>query len=48
MTAKRVCVIVLGDFERSPRMKYHTQSLTKLDYDIDIVAYLGKFTDTSK
>lgn len=39
-------MIVLGDFERSPRMKYHTQSLTKLNYDVDVVAYLGESLKT--
>ncbi|XP_074597510.1 ALG1, chitobiosyldiphosphodolichol beta-mannosyltransferase [Brevipalpus obovatus] len=36
---KRACVVVLGDFERSPRMKYHTLSLVKSGYDVDVVAY---------
>ena len=42
MTFKRVCIVVLGDFERSPRMKYHCLSLAKLNYHVDVVAYEGK------
>ncbi|XP_015791108.1 chitobiosyldiphosphodolichol beta-mannosyltransferase [Tetranychus urticae] len=34
-----VAVVVLGDFERSPRMKYHCLSLTKSHCNVDIVAY---------
>eukprot|EP00899_Mesostigma_viride_P026424 jgi/Mesvir1/6967/Mv09112-RA.1 len=39
---KRVAVVVLGDFGRSPRMQYHTLSLAKqADMDVDVVAYQG-------
>lgn len=38
-----VAVVVLGDFERSPRMKYHSLSLTKSNCKVDIVAYFGKY-----
>lgn len=35
-----VCVIVLGDIGRSPRMQYHTKSLLEHGYTVDIVGYL--------
>lgn len=34
------CVIVLGDFGRSPRMQYHTLSLAE-SYDVTVVANGG-------
>lgn len=39
MSKKRACVVVLGDIGRSPRMQYHSLSLIKQDYDVDIVGY---------
>lgn len=35
-----VCVIVLGDIGRSPRMQYHAKSLLEHGYAVDIVGYL--------
>lgn len=37
---RSVCVLVLGDFGRSPRMQYHTVSLSKQPRtSVDVVAY---------
>eukprot|EP00041_Stephanoeca_diplocostata_P039226 m.1600846 g.1600846 ORF g.1600846 m.1600846 type:complete len:481 (-) comp25352_c1_seq1:8447-9889(-) len=37
---RSVCVLVLGDFGRSPRMQYHSISLSQLDNTcVDVVAY---------
>ena len=41
MTDKRVCIVVLGDFGRSPRMQYHTLSFAKEGYDVDVIGYAG-------
>ncbi|KAG8195160.1 hypothetical protein JTE90_023337 [Oedothorax gibbosus] len=38
---KRVSVVVLGDFGRSPRMQYHALSLSKNDFQVDVIAYKG-------
>ncbi|XP_035215883.1 chitobiosyldiphosphodolichol beta-mannosyltransferase-like isoform X2 [Stegodyphus dumicola] len=38
---KCVSVVVLGDFGRSPRMQYHTLSLSKNNFRVDVVAYKG-------
>ncbi len=35
------CVLVLGDFGRSPRMQYHTISLSQHLEHVDVLAYLG-------
>lgn len=35
-----VCVIVLGDIGRSPRMQYHASSLAEHHYNVDIVGYV--------
>lgn len=37
---KNVCIVVLGDIGRSPRMQYHAQSLINEGFDVDIVGYL--------
>ena len=37
----RVCVLVLGDFGRSPRMQYHTLSLAREGYSVDVIGYGG-------
>ncbi|GAB0098022.1 chitobiosyldiphosphodolichol beta-mannosyltransferase [Sergentomyia squamirostris] len=37
---KRVCVIVLGDIGRSPRMQYHVKSLIEHNFTVDLVGYL--------
>ncbi|XP_022180428.1 chitobiosyldiphosphodolichol beta-mannosyltransferase-like [Myzus persicae] len=39
MGKKNVCVVVLGDIGRSPRMQYHAQSLIHQGFDVDIVGY---------
>lgn len=36
---KYVCVVVLGDIGRSPRMQYHAQSLIRQGYNVDVVGY---------
>lgn len=35
------CVVVLGDIGRSPRMQYHTLSLAKNGFTVDLIAYKG-------
>ena len=36
---KRICVVVLGDVGRSPRMQYHALSFAKEGYHVDLVGY---------
>lgn len=36
-----VCVVVLGDIGRSPRMQYHAYSLAREGYNVNIVGYAG-------
>lgn len=36
---ERVCVVVLGDLGRSPRMQYHVKSLLANEYAVDVIAY---------
>ncbi|KAH3860806.1 hypothetical protein DPMN_023730 [Dreissena polymorpha] len=38
---KSVCIVVLGDIGRSPRMQYHAISFMKSGFDVDIVGYGG-------
>lgn len=38
---KRVAVVALGDFGRSPRMQYHALALADSRIDVDVVAYAG-------
>ncbi|XP_066993655.2 chitobiosyldiphosphodolichol beta-mannosyltransferase [Anabrus simplex] len=38
---KSVCVVVLGDVGRSPRMQYHSLSLAKEGFNVDIIGYEG-------
>ena len=39
---RRVQVVVLGDFGRSPRMQYHALSLAdQASLEVDVVAYTG-------
>ncbi|KAI7696151.1 hypothetical protein SSS_05807 [Sarcoptes scabiei] len=38
--SKRVCVCVLGDIGHSPRMQYHSLSLARAGFLVDIVANL--------
>ncbi|CAH1793368.1 unnamed protein product [Owenia fusiformis] len=39
--SNKVCVVVLGDVGRSPRMQYHAISLANEDYLVDIIGYSG-------
>ncbi|KAL7377569.1 hypothetical protein ABVT39_001403 [Epinephelus coioides] len=39
-TDRRVCVLVLGDIGRSPRMQYHALSLSKHGYYVTFVGFL--------
>ncbi|XP_011503896.1 PREDICTED: chitobiosyldiphosphodolichol beta-mannosyltransferase [Ceratosolen solmsi marchali] len=39
--AKSVCIVVLGDIGRSPRMQYHAISFIKEGYSVEIVGYPG-------
>lgn len=39
MPSKNVCVVVLGDIGRSPRMQYHSLSLAEHGHKVDIVGY---------
>ena len=39
---KHVCVVVLGDVGRSPRMQYHCTSLASNGYTVTIVGYKGE------
>lgn len=36
---KRVCIVVLGDFGRSPRMQFHALSLANNNFLVDVVCY---------
>ncbi|XP_063445577.1 chitobiosyldiphosphodolichol beta-mannosyltransferase-like [Mytilus trossulus] len=36
-----VCIVVLGDLGRSPRMLYHTSSFAKEGFHVDLVGYGG-------
>jgi beta-1,4-mannosyltransferase len=38
---RRVAVVVLGDFGRSPRMQYHALALAESRMQVDVVAYAG-------
>ncbi|XP_008214312.2 chitobiosyldiphosphodolichol beta-mannosyltransferase isoform X2 [Nasonia vitripennis] len=38
---KSVCIVVLGDIGRSPRMQYHATSFTREGYAVEIVGYPG-------
>lgn len=40
-TKSNVCVVVLGDIGRSPRMQYHATSFLKEGYNVDLVGYDG-------
>ncbi|XP_064814350.1 chitobiosyldiphosphodolichol beta-mannosyltransferase [Oncorhynchus masou masou] len=41
LTELRVCVLVLGDIGRSPRMQYHALSLSKHGYSVTFVGFPG-------
>lgn len=36
---KKVCIVVLGDIGRSPRMQYHALSLGEKGHKVDILGY---------
>ncbi|XP_014209476.2 chitobiosyldiphosphodolichol beta-mannosyltransferase-like [Copidosoma floridanum] len=38
---RRVCIVVLGDLGRSPRMQYHAISFAKEGYNVELVGYSG-------
>ncbi|EDV19433.1 uncharacterized protein TRIADDRAFT_33634 [Trichoplax adhaerens] len=38
---RNICVLVLGDIGRSPRMQYHSISLAKAGLKVDLVGYAG-------
>ena len=38
---KCVCIVVLGDIGRSPRMQYHALSLARSGFFVNIVGYGG-------
>lgn len=37
---RNICVIVLGDIGRSPRMQYHVRSLLHHKFNVDLIGYL--------
>lgn len=37
----RICVLVLGDIGRSPRMQYHALSCAKAGFRVDMVGFGG-------
>lgn len=37
----RVCVVVVGDIGRSPRMQYHALSMVEEGYDVEVIGYQG-------
>ena len=40
--SNRVCVLVIGDIGRSPRMQNHALSLAEAGYSVDFVGLPGK------
>ncbi|XP_011172792.2 chitobiosyldiphosphodolichol beta-mannosyltransferase [Solenopsis invicta] len=40
-SGKNVCVLVLGDIGRSPRMQYHAVSFAREGFTVDIIGYPG-------
>lgn len=38
---KSICIVVLGDLGRSPRMQYHAKSFLNEGYKVDLVGYPG-------
>ena len=47
---KRVCIVVLGDIGRSPRMQNHARSFADANFQVDIVGFAGSelFPDLQK
>ena len=42
LSKPRICILVLGDIGRSPRMQYHALSCAKAGYYVDLVGFGGK------
>ncbi|XP_073816887.1 ALG1, chitobiosyldiphosphodolichol beta-mannosyltransferase [Musca autumnalis] len=38
--SRNVCIVVLGDIGRSPRMEYHACSFLEHNYNVDLIGYL--------
>jgi len=38
---KNVCIIVLGDIGRSPRMQYHANSYAKENFSVNVLGFKG-------
>ena len=38
---KNICIVVLGDVGRSPRMQYHALSFVKTGFTVEVVGYGG-------
>lgn len=38
---RNVCVLVLGDIGRSPRMQYHAISFAREGFTVDVIGYSG-------
>ncbi|KAI8811807.1 beta-1,4-mannosyltransferase-like protein [Cladochytrium replicatum] len=43
--ATHVTILVLGDIARSPRMMYHSQSLCKMGFTVDLIGYVPDKTE---
>lgn len=41
-STKRICILVLGDIGRSPRMQYHALSCAQNGYEVDLIGFGGK------
>lgn len=41
LSKPRICILVLGDIGRSPRMQYHALSCAKAGYQVDLVGFGG-------
>lgn len=41
LSKSRICILVLGDIGRSPRMQYHALSFAKAGYQVDLVGFGG-------
>ena len=41
LSKPRICILVLGDIGRSPRMQYHALSCAKAGYHVDLVGFGG-------
>ena len=43
LSKPRICILVLGDIGRSPRMQYHALSCAKAGYHVDLVGFGGSW-----